>query len=239
MRNDNAFQVPGFLPARRRAGWLALSMLAVLAGCAGAPGQIRYATGRDARVSEDGLHTIQTWAGMARRVYVKPGADLSTYDRVMLDPVVVRFSLISGRTLDRDKVALVEKTFQDIFEKELKKSTVYTLVSEPGPRVLRLTPQLVNVVVTAPPRPLTPDEQFVIQSAGAVTLELELSDSLSRAALVRAFDRREVGGQTGLAYRDTGGANLAQAQLVFIQWAQRLRSWLDSVREIPPLPAEG
>ena len=34
------------------------------------------------------------------------------------------------------------------------------------------------------------------------------------------------------------GADVNKARLVFLQWAQRLRSWLDNVREIPPLPAE-
>ena len=104
--------------------------------------------------------------------------------------------------------------------------------------MLRLTPELVDVVMTARSRSATPDEVLVIESAGAVTLALELSDARTHAMLVRAYDRRAIGSQTGLAYRDTAGANLAQARLVFIRWAQRLRGWLDRVREIPPLPAE-
>lgn len=216
---------------------MSLSLLAILVGCAGG-GEIQYSTGRQAGVSPDGLHLIDTWGGRGERVYVKPGVDLQPYDKVMLEPVVVRFGLTSARELDRDTVALVKKTFREIFERELAKSSVYTLVTEPGPDVLRLTPQLVDVVITAPRTPATPDETLVIQSAGAVTLALELSDSRSHAALVRAYDRRPIGGQGGTAYVDRAGANLAQARLVFLRWAQRLRGWLDRVREIPPLPAE-
>ena len=227
---------------RRRFVLLALAVgcltwAALLGGCARS-GEIRYATDGKADVSPDGLHRIHTWGGRQQRVYVKPGVELQRYDKVMLEPVVVRFSLASARVLDRDDVALVKKTFREVFEQQLAKSAVYTLVTEPGPDVLRVTPQLIDVVVTAPPRAATPDEMRIMESAGAVTLALELSDSRSHTVLVRAYDRRAVGGQTGMAYRDTAGANLAQARILFVQWAQRLRSWLDRVREIPPLPAE-
>ncbi len=214
-----------------------LATLAVgVAGCASKPGEIHYATGRKAAVSPDGLHRVDTWGGRAERVYVRPGADLHGYDKVMLAPVVMRFSLRSAQTLDSKTVRLVEKTFQETLLQELAKSQIYTVVNVSGPGVLIVKPQLVDVVVTAPRVPATPDEQIVIQSAGAVTLALELADSRTNAALVRAFDRREVGDSTGLAYVNREGANLARARIVFANWARRLRDWLDTVREIPPLP---
>ena len=214
-----------------------LVLLAAVAGCAGAPGEVRYASGRRADVSPDGLHRIETRGGRAQRVYVKPGADLHGYDQILLEPVVMRFSLRSAHSLQPKTVEIVKKSFQKIFEKELRKSAVYTLASAPGPRVLRATPQLADIVVAAR-APRTPDEQIIVQSSGAVTLALELADSLSNATLVRVFDRRAVGDQTGLAYRQLPGADVHKARLVFSQWAQRLRSWLDDVREIPPLPAD-
>ena len=218
-------------------GLCGLTMVTMLAGCA-SPGEVRYATGRRAGVSPDGLHIIDTWGGRGQRVYVKPGVDLRPYDKVILEPVVVRFGLTSARTLDDDKVALVKKTFREIFQKELEKSEVHTLVTESGPDVLRVTPQLADLVITAPATPRTPDEQVIISSVGAVTLALELSDSRTHAVLVRAYDRRAIGGQTGGAYRESPGANLSEARLMFSRWAQRLRSWLDSVHEIPLLPAD-
>ncbi|MDJ0852505.1 MAG: DUF3313 family protein [Myxococcota bacterium] len=228
-------------PVRRpRGGCRALTvlLLVLLAACAGSPGEVRYTTGRRAEVSPDGLHRIETWGGRAQRVYVRPGADLHGYDQVLLERVVLRFSLLSAGSLDYRTVALVEKEFHQIFEDELRKSQVYTLASTPGPRVLRVTPQLVDIVVAAPQAPRTPDEQVVVETSGAVTLAIELADSRSNATLMRAYDRRQVGGQTGLVYRQLPGEDVARAKIVFRQWSQRLRSWLDSVREIPPLPAE-
>ena len=69
-------------------------------------------------------------------------------------------------------------------------------------------------------------------------MALALTDSQTQTVLVRAYDRQAVGNAGGFAYRDTPGANLANARMVFQQWAMRLRSWLDQVRAIPPLSAE-
>jgi hypothetical protein len=210
---------------------------AVLALACTSPGEVQYTTGRQADVTPDGLHRIQTWGSMAARVYVKPGVDLSRYDKVMLDPVVVRFGLGTSRTLDANARSAVQKAFESEFRGQLGKSTVYTLVSEPGADVLRLTPELADVVVTAPRQPDTPDSDFYVQQTGAVTLALLVTDSLSHAVLVRAYDRQAVEDPSGLAYRSTPGANLANARLIFRQWASRIRGWLDQVRAIPPLPA--
>lgn len=215
----------------------ALSCAALALACGGAGG-VQYATGLQADVTPDGLHRIQTWASMASRVYVRPGVNLQGYDKVILDPVVVRYGMGTTRELDPKKLRAVEQTFQQVFRSELAKSTVYRLVSEPGPDVLRLIPELADVVITAPAQPSTPDSDYYVQQSAAVTLALALTDSLTQTVLVRAYDREAVGNPGGFAYRDSPGANLANARMVFQQWAMRLRGWLDQVRAIPPLPGE-
>jgi len=214
-----------------------LPWTALVLACA-SPGGIEYTSGRRAEVTPDGLHRIETWSSTASRVYVRPGADLHRYDKVMLEDVVVRYGMGTTRALDPQHLRKLEQTFQEVFRSELEKSAVYRLVGVPGPDVLRVVPELVDVVVTAPQQPATPDSDFYVQEAGAVTLALALTDSLSQTVLVRAYDREAVEGGSGLGYRVTPGANLANARLVFQQWAARLRSRLDSVRAIPPLPAE-
>ena len=212
------------------------AVVMLVGGCA-SPGEIRYATGGRARESPDGLHAIETWGGRAQRVYVRPGVDLKQYDRVLLEPVVIRFGLASASTLDSHAEALVEQTFDKAFENELRNSTVHALVDEPGEGVLRVTPQLVDVVVAATP-PSSPRDRLYVQSVGAVTLVLEVSDSRTHAVLVRAFDRRAIGGSGGTAFESSPARNLYEAEVVSAQWARRLRDWLDRVQEIPPLPAE-
>jgi hypothetical protein len=205
--------------------------------CAGGGG-VQYTTGREAQATPDGLHRIQTWASMASRVYLRPGVNLQGYDKVILDPVVVRYGMGTTRELDPKKLSAVEQTFQQVFRSELAKSKVYRMVEEPGPDVLRLVPELVDVVISAPAQPSTPDSDYYVQQTAAVTLALALTDSTTQTVLVRAYDREAVGNPGGFAYRDTPGANLANARMVFQQWAMRLRGWLDQVRAIPPLPAE-
>jgi hypothetical protein len=217
---------------------LALAALATLTLACASPGGVQYTSGRRAEVTPDGLHRIQTWGSMASRVYVRPEVDLHPYDKLILDPVVIRFALGSTRELAPQDVRRVEASFDEAFRGQLAKSAVYTLVTQPGSDVLRLTPELGDVVVTAPAQPATPDADVYVKQSGAVTLALVLSDSLSRTVLVRAYDRQTVGGPTDLAFRATPGANLANAKLVFQQWALRLRSGLDEVRALPPLRVE-
>jgi hypothetical protein len=215
---------------------IASVMMLVGWGCA-SPGEIRYATGDRAGESPDGLRLVETWGGRAQRVYARPGVDLKQYDRVLLEPVVIRFSLASADTLDTHAEKIVAKTFDETFEKELRRSSVHALVDEPGEGVLRVTPQLVDVVVAATP-PSSSRDRVYVESAGAVTLALEVSDSRTHAVLVRAFDRRAIGSEGGTAFESSATRNLYEAELVFAQWARRLRQSLDRVKEIPPLPAE-
>jgi hypothetical protein len=215
----------------------ALACAALALACAGA-GEVQYVGGEQGQRTPDGLYRIRTWGSMASRVYVRPGVDLGRYDKVILDPVVMRYGLGTTRELGAEKQRTVERTFQDVLRSQLEKSTVYQLVEAPGPDVLRVDAELLDVVISAPQQPMTPDSDFYVQQSGAMTLGLALSDSLTRTVLVRAYDRQAVGSAGGFAYRSDSGANLANARHVFQQWAMRLRSSLDHVRAIPPLPAE-
>jgi len=218
-------------------GLAALSYAALALACAGA-GEVQYVDGGKGQATPDGLHRIRTWNSMASRVYLRPGVDLGHYDKVILDPVVIRYGLGTTRELDANKQRVVETAFQEVFRSQLEKSTVYRLTEEPGPDVLRIDAELLDVVITAPQQPTTPDSDFYVKQAGAMTIGLMVTDSLSRTVLARAYDRQAVGGAMGQGYRDTPGANLANARQVFQQWAIRLRTWLDQVRSIPPLPGE-
>ena len=210
-------------------------MALIAAGCA-SPGEVRFRTGRRAAESHDGLHLIQTWGGSNQRAYARPGVDLRPYDRVMLDPVVVRFAINSERVPSAETVELMKRRFREIFLQALEASTVHALVDEPGEGVLRVSPQLTDIVLGAG-TPASPRERVYVNSVGAVTLALEVSDSRTHAVLVRAFDRRPIGSGSG-AFSVSAARNQYEAEVLFQRWAARLRGWLDQVREIPPLPAE-
>ena len=83
----------------------ALLLLVVLgcAACAGqAPGGIYYTSGKGA-VTPDGLHRVE-WEPF-RTTYLKPGADLQRYDKVLIQEVTVSYKTPPRRaSFNRDAI---------------------------------------------------------------------------------------------------------------------------------------
>jgi hypothetical protein len=209
----------------------------VLACAPSGPGEITYATGRNAGETADGLFRVDSPFGVSAKVFVRPGVSLDEYDQVMLDPVRVRYLRSSSRHLDAEAQEILEARFEDALKKQLEKSEVYTLVETPGPNVLRVQASIVDLDVTAPPDTApTAQTTVFVSSAGAMTGLLEISDSQSKQALVRAADRQQVSDVAGTIVENSPTASLADAAVLFRHWALKVRGWLDHVREIPPLP---
>ena len=90
-------------------------------------------------------------------LYVRPGATLSAYSKVMIDPVEVAFSKdwkpssmkVSNR--DREKIRTgVAKGFHEVFTKELQEKGGYQVVDTAGPDVLRVTAGVIDLYIEAP-----------------------------------------------------------------------------------------
>lgn len=221
---------------------LALVLAAFVPGCAG-PGQsgIYYATGKDA-VTPDGLHRVK-WEPF-RLSFVKPGADLARYDQILLDGVTVSYertptdqpTLSPNYALPPDGMAFLKKTFHDEFVRELSKSADFTIASAPGPRVLRIQAQLVDLVMTTAPVGSVPaDEMEFAQNYGAVTLLLDGRDSESGEPLVRVGERREIQLSQTFAQDDAVGKAAAWREQTR-QWASELRRELDQLHGLPEIP---
>jgi hypothetical protein len=201
------------------------------------PPEIRYVTGGEGHVSADGLYRIKSHRRSI--VFVKPGTDLTRYTKVTLDPVLVsyRSGPDAGRELTPQRMDLLKKYFNEAFQRELGKTSNYSVVQEPGADTLRVTPRLTNLQVTAPQEPAGRSEVYV-RSAGAVTLILELSDSVTHEPLLRAAQRREIADPGGAAFESNTTTNAANARSLFRHWAMLLRQTLESVREIPVVPPD-
>ena len=133
---------------------LVLSLLFALGliGCASGSGsgqgdeKLYYATGKGA-VTPDGLHRIK-WEPFAA-TFVKPGADLGSYDAVILDEVTISYQrppqrhVLPGQldglndnfALSSEATRYMKKYFQEAFAKALAESSDFKVVSEPGPSV--------------------------------------------------------------------------------------------------------
>ena len=226
------------------------SFAAISALCAGlvlAWSVGRAATGPPPEVTEDGLHVYKQTK--ARVAYVRPGATFTQYKRVAILDCYVEFSkewlddynrdqrdpsrMIRQSDLDRAKTAL-QKDFKKIFTEELQKGGRYQVTDSGGPDVLVLRPALINVQVNAPDLMTAGRSTVFIESAGGMTIYLELWDSVSNTILARVVD-----GQVDprlYGQRASSVTNRAAAQRMMQRWADELRNRLDLVRgkEVAP-----
>ena len=192
-------------------------------------------------VTQDGLHLYKQTK--ARVAYVRPGATFTQYKRVaILDPYV-EFSKdwvkdynrdqsdpsrrIKDSDLDRAKQAL-QRDFKKIFTEELQRDGRYEVTDSSGPDVLVLRPALINIQVSAPDLMTSGRSSTYVQSAGAMTIYLELWDSASNTILARVIDGKADPDMYG--QRSSSVTNRAAAERMMRSWADELRSRLDLVR---------
>ena len=192
-------------------------------------------------VTKDGLHLYKQTK--ERLVYVKPGATFTQYKKVTLLDCYVEFSKdwvnsynrdqrdpsrqIRDSDLDRAKTAL-QKDFRKIFTEELQQDGRYQVVDSGGPDVLVLRPALINIQVSAPDLMTAGRSSTYVESAGAMTIYLELWDSASNTILARVIDGQVDPSLYG--QRSSSVTNRAAADRMMRSWADELRSRLDLVR---------
>jgi hypothetical protein len=192
-------------------------------------------------VTKDGLHLYKQTK--ERIAYVRPGATFTQYKKVMLLDCYVEFSKdwvknynrdqrdpsrqIRDSDLDRAKTAL-QKDFRKIFTEELQEGGRYQVVDAGGPEVLVLRPALINIQVNAPDLMAAGRSATYVESAGAMTIYLELWDSASNTILARVIDGQVDPSLYG--QRSSSVTNRAAADRMMRSWADELRSRLDLVR---------
>ena len=174
-------------------------------------------------------------------VYADPGADLSIYNRVMLLDATVAFKKNwkrnqnrsnSLKVRDSDMVKIEEEVaeiFREVFTKELVDGG-YEIADEEGEGVLLVKPAIVDLDVTAPDIPHAGRSMSFAESAGEMTLNLELFDSLTNDKIAKATDRKR-DNTSGLRMEwRTSVSNRADAKRMMRGWAKALRSALDEAR---------
>jgi hypothetical protein len=192
------------------------------------------------QVTTEGLElTKQT---KQRLVYLRPGATFTQYDRVAILDCHVEFSKtwlrdynnsvrgsqgrISQSDLERASTSLSAQ-FKKIFGEELTKGG-YQVVDTAAPDVLVLRPALINIAVSAPDL-MTPGRSVTYaESAGQMTLYLELWDSSENTILARIVDAQSDPQMYG--QRTSSVSNRAAADSILRSWAQELRKKLDLAR---------
>jgi len=207
-----------------------LAVMLALAGCATQPAGTPYA-----EKTVDGLKRVKT--PRVDVAYVRPGADFSRYHKVMIKSVEVRFVKdwakehrgVTPADQERIKQGLA-KLFRKVFKDELQNKGGIPVVDKPGPDVLAINAQLIDLDVNAPDTLPGGRVTTYVTSAGSVTLLGELTDSVSGEILARVADHREARRYVDhfeIANRVT---NSMEARRVLRYWADLLRRHLNAVK---------
>lgn len=188
-------------------------------------------------ITHDGL--VLQKGRAAKVLYVRPGVDFSRYNRIAILECPVAFSKdwekeravgasrISQKEMDRMKADLSAE-FLKIFTDELQTKGGYTLVTEGAEDVLVLRPAIIDLEVSAPDTMSAGRSYTLSESAGAMTLYLEVYDSVTSQILARAIDRQADRG-TGTIQWQNRVTNKQEADRILRRWASALRERLDEV----------
>ena len=165
-------------------------------------------------------------------VYAKPGVNLATYEKVMLNLVEVKFADVPSDTknqLTANERKKLDRLFKEAFERELRKSG-YALTETPADKVLKVDAAILDLYINAPRHNVSGRSYVFARNTVKMALAVELSDSLSNEILARAVDRRRSRDWPN-ARRMTSLDYWNDATRAFEYWAGILRDAMDEVRE--------
>ena len=213
----------------QRLSLTALCMILALAACPLGAKELPKTT-------KDGLELVKQHELGA--VYVKPGASLQAYDKIILVDTYVAFAknwqrdfneehMMRGRISDQDMQIIkkeVAKEFRTVFTKQLEKGG-YKVTETIGPDVMVLRPAIVDLEITAPASLTALADVEVVRDAGALTLYMEIYDSVTSSKFAEVIDREVAG--TGFARQANEVTNKAALDQVLDRWAHLLRKRLD------------
>ena len=191
-------------------------------------------------VSLDGLEQVEKTRRKA--VYRAPGVDWAVYDKIMIDDVTVAFrknwqrdqnrnqgSRIRTEDMDRIRNGMAD-LFDEVFTAELSEKGAYEITAETGENVLRIRPHIVDLDVYAPdPRHAAGRQRSYAESAGRMTLKLELYDSETGDLLAVARESKEAP-RRGYLQWSNSVTNRKEFRLMLQGWARDLRKGLESAR---------
>ncbi len=173
-------------------------------------------------------------------VYAEPGADLGQYNRIYLDDAYISFRKnwkrdqsrhsphkILAEDMARMKAELA-LLFREVFSRTLEEGG-YELVTERAEDVLLIKPAIINLDVFAPDTMDANRGNSFTETAGEMTLYLELYDSVTDDLIAKALDRKK-DRETGYFQWQTRITNRAAANRILQVWANVLKEGLDEAR---------
>jgi hypothetical protein len=213
-----------------------------LAMAADPPEQPRNKREANAMFSDDGLAKVEVKG--IDVAYLRPGARLSEYKRVLVRPVSVSLRKdwnrgagmagIRARPEDIERVRSRAGTLvREEFERELQAAGIEQ-AQAPGEDVLEIDLSIVDLYAAAPDIQVPARSEVYAVSAGEMTLVGELRDSVSGEAQFRFYDHgaaREFSRPRRILFNE----NETEARKIARDWAISLRSGLQAARAAAPV----
>ncbi len=161
------------------------------------------------------------------QAFVSPDADFSIYTKLLAQPLEIYYPdnapAPSEEELDR-----LRQIFRDAFLAELDDD--YEIVQEPGPDVLTVLAQIIDLKVTGAIGTFEPNGRLqYLVTKGQLTFLMEVRDSLTDRVLARAGETED-GTATSLTEVE---ASWAEVDVAAQRWAGLFRSWLDENLGVP------
>lgn len=198
-------------------------------------------------VSPDGLQLTES--DRNGEIYADPNVDWSVYKEVHLQDATVAFRRnwqrdqnrgdpfkVDDKDMERIKREMSE-LFREVFSAELTEGGGYILSDTSGASVLSIKPAIVDLDIAAPDTKRSYSSKQFAETAGRMTLRLELYDSVTGALLATARVRREAP-RRGYMQWTSSVTNRAEAERILKTWAQGLRQRLDAARSAKPPASE-
>lgn len=189
-------------------------------------------------VNDEGMELVKN--SKMTTIYADANADLGIYNRIWLKDATVAFKKNWQRDQNRNTAMRVQtkdmvkiqqdvaSLFNEVFTKELLEGG-YELVEEAGDDVLIVVPAIVDLDVIAPDIQRASRTNSYSDSAGEMTLNLELFDSVTNDKIAKATDRKRDYDRGYLEWR-TSVNNRSVAKRFMTTWAESLRSVLDDAK---------
>jgi Protein of unknown function (DUF3313) len=213
---------------------LSKMLLAAALGLSGITVVLADQSAADLAAADEGLRPVKV-TGLDH-VYARPGINLSSYNKVMLDPVEVSFAKSAKPDRAGGPITAAEKQviriglgkiFKEELEKELTHPQGYALVSHADADVLRIRAEIRDLYINAPAVPSSGPTRPYAVSVSEMRLVAELRDAPTGALIARVVDSKKDPNAPWLHFTARlDGAAAARAAVD--EWARVLRRELDA-----------
>jgi hypothetical protein len=225
----------------RTVGGPAMAALAILlfAGCETAPATL---TSEASPLSgEDDLRAIENPA--VDLAAARPGVDWASFDKILVQDLIIpdevldttpehepssRTSLGESWVIPREDADKLAEEFREQVVKEFQSAGDIGVADAPGPGVLELQTQVVDIELSAPvEESRDPMKDVYSEEAGSMTIAGQLVDSESGEVVARFADGRYT---TSMWQQNNRVRNMADARRLFREWAGLLHDGLANAR---------